>query len=203
MKLAARVLVTDLGSVVFNFDPWRRLELLSHRTGLPQDELDRNLFASGFETRCEAGEFTAMEILDEVAARTGFDGGLEELSKLWTSAFRLNEEVLEALTATGLPLAIFSNNGPLFADFFDTRCPEAAPWFRHRYFACRLKLRKPEDAAFAAVEEHLRSALDADPSDLLFIDDNRDNTAKAVARGWQVHTYTGVRALRAVLAAVT
>ncbi|MDA1358894.1 hypothetical protein O1R50_04625 [Glycomyces luteolus] len=199
----ARVIVTDIGSVLFDFDPGHRLDLLAERTGHRRGRLDRDLFASGFETRCEAGEFTAEEIRAEVAERIGFDGGLEELSELWTSAFTLNHDVLERLVATGLPLAIFSNNGPLFADFFDVRYPEAARWFRHRYFACRLKSRKPDDAAFAAVERDLKAALDADPGDLLFIDDNRENTAKGAARGWQVHTYANPDALEAAIAAGT
>jgi FMN phosphatase YigB (HAD superfamily) len=199
----ARILVTDIGSVLFDFDPGHRLDLLAERTGRPRDELHERLFASGFETRCEAGEFTAEEIRAEVAERTGFDGGLEELSELWTSAFRLNNAVLAAMSAPGLPLAIFSNNGPLFADYFGARFPEAARWFRLRYFACRLKVRKPDDAAFALVEERLRSALDADPRDLLFIDDRRENTAKGAARGWQVHTYANPNALEAAIAAAT
>ncbi|MCC3765370.1 hypothetical protein K3N28_20115 [Glycomyces sp. TRM65418] len=201
MAIAARVLVTDLGSVLFDFDPARRLDLLSTRTGLAPEELDRRLFASGFETRCEAGEFTAAEIRDEVERLTGFDGGLDELIGLWTSAFRLNREVLDALTGNGLPLAVFSNNGPLFADGFDERFPEAARWFRHRYFACRLRVRKPEEAAFAEVERRLRSAVDAAPRDLLFIDDDRENTARAASRGWQVHTFASPDSLRTVLAA--
>lgn len=201
--MAARVLVTDIGSVLFDFDPDHRLDLLAARTGLPWEDLQQRLFDSGFETRCEAGEFAAAEIRDEVAHRTGFDGDLEELSGLWTSAFRVNEPVLEALTATGLPLAIFSNNGPLFADFFDARFPEAAQWFRHRYFACRLKVRKPESAAFAAVERSLASAFEVEPRDLFFIDDNRENTARGAARGWQVHTFATAESLRAILAAAT
>lgn len=203
MSTAARILVTDLGSVLFDFDPARRLGLLAERTGLGKDELQDRLFDSGFETRCEAGEFTAEEVRAAVAERIGFDGSVEELSELWTSAFSVNHEVLKALVAPGLPLAVFSNNGPLFADWFDARYPDAARWFRHRYFACRLKARKPDEAAFAAVERSLKAAIDADPGDLLFIDDNRENTAEGAARGWQVHTYATPDALEAAIAAAT
>jgi len=200
---AARILVVDIGSVLCDFDPGPRLDLLAERTGLAPDELHRRLFASGFETRCEAGEFTFDQIHREVVAKVGFDGDAAALSEVWTSAFTLNGEVLEALTAAGRPLAVFSNNGPLFADAFDARFPEAAKWFRHRYFACRLGARKPEDAAFAAVESRLKAAFDAAPQELLLIDDNRDNTAAAARRGWQVHTFADAGALRAVLAAAT
>ncbi|WP_051704596.1 hypothetical protein [Glycomyces sp. NRRL B-16210] len=201
MSDAVRVLVVDIGSVLFAFDPGRRLELLARRTGLAAEELDRRLFGSGFETRCEAGEFTVEEIRGEVAARTGFDGDADELSRLWTSAFGLDAAVLKALEDTGLPLAVFSNNGPLFAEYFDVRFPEAARWFRHRFFARRLKARKPEDAAFAAVERALEAAIDAAPEALLLIDDNPQNTAKAEARGWRSHTFTGADGLRKALVA--
>jgi FMN phosphatase YigB (HAD superfamily) len=198
---AARILVVDIGSVLFDFDPDRRLALLSDRTGREPGELHRRLFASGFETRCEAGEFTAAEIRAEVAAMTGFDGGLEELFGLWTSAFTLNRAVLETLAAAEGTLAVFSNNGPLFADAFDARFPEAARWFRHRYFACRLKARKPEDAAFAAVEERLKAAFDAAPGELLLVDDKAENTAAAVRRGWRAHTFDGAQGLSSAIAA--
>jgi HAD superfamily hydrolase (TIGR01509 family) len=195
-----RVIVTDIGSVLFRFDPEHRYGLLAERTGLERGELQRLLFDSGFETRCEAGEFTPEQIRGRIAEATGFDGTAEELSGLWTSAFTLDHEVLEALSSTGLPLAIFSNNGPLFAEYFDERFPETAAWFRHRYFACRLRARKPDPAAYEQVEERLRASLGAEPRGLLFIDDNRANTAAAAERGWQVHTFTGAEALRSVLA---
>lgn len=195
-----RVIVTDIGSVLFQFDPEHRFERLAERTGLLRGELERRLFDSGFEARCEAGEFTLGQIRDQVADMTGFDGDVEELSRLWVSAFTLDAEVLETLASAGLPLAVFSNNGPLFADYFDERFPEAAKWFRHRYFACRLGARKPAPEAYRRVEEQLGAALDATSHQLLFIDDNRENTAAAAERGWQVHTFTDAEALRSVLA---
>ncbi len=194
-----RVIVTDIGSVLFEFDPEHRFTLLAKRTGLLRGELEQRLFDSGFETRCEAGEFTPEQIREQVADMTGFDGTTEDLSRLWTSAFTLDHEVLDTMTSAGLPLAIFSNNGPLFAEYFDERFPEAAEWFRHRYFACRLRARKPDPAAYERVEEHLRATLAAAPHQLLFIDDNRANTAAAAERGWQVHTFAGVDALGSVL----
>ncbi|WP_199033976.1 HAD-IA family hydrolase [Glycomyces salinus] len=207
MPNGIRVIIADIGSVLFTFDPEHRFELLSERTGLGRDELNRLLFTppteadEAFETRCEAGEFTPDQIRDRVADLTGFDGGTEELSRLWTSAFTVDQAVLDALTEPDIPLAIFSNNGPLFADYFDQRFPETAAWFLHRYFACRLRARKPDPAAYEAVEEHLERALDARPHQLLFIDDNRRNTAAAAARGWQVHTYATPKILRDILAA--
>ncbi|THV38701.1 HAD family hydrolase [Glycomyces buryatensis] len=199
MSAGTRVLVTDIGSVLFRFDPDHRFALLEERTGRPRAELDRLLFASGFETRCEAGEFTADEIRDRVAEMTGFEGTTEELSNLWTSAFTLDEEVLQSLTDSGLTLAIFSNNGPLFADYFAGRFPEAAKWFRHRYFASNLKARKPDEAAFETVTARLHDALGTAPYELLLIDDNRQNSAAAVAAGWQAHTFAGPSTLRDLL----
>ncbi|GAA2260386.1 hypothetical protein GCM10009853_011770 [Glycomyces scopariae] len=201
MSDPVRVLVADIGSVLFAFDAGRRLELLAARTGLHEAELHARLFASGFETRCEAGELTAGEIRDEVAALTGFDGSADELMGLWTSAFTLDRDVLDCFASAGAVLAVFSNNGPLFADAFGARFPEAAQWFRHRFFACRLKARKPDDAAYEQVEQGLAAAFGAAPRDLLLVDDSAANTARAAARGWRSHTFTGAGPLRAVLRA--
>ncbi|WP_100444544.1 HAD-IA family hydrolase [Glycomyces xiaoerkulensis] len=201
MADGVRVLVTDIGSVLFKFDPEHRFELLAARTGLQRGDLERLLFDSGFETRCEAGEFAPDQIRDQVAEMTGFDGTTEELSELWTSAFTLDEAVLTCLTDTNLTLAIFSNNGPLFADYFDTRFPEVAGWFRHRFFACRLGARKPEQAAFEVVEDRLGESVGVEPRQLLLIDDSRKNTAAAAQRGWQVHTFTDASALPHLVAA--
>ncbi|GAB4001830.1 hypothetical protein GCM10029992_38380 [Glycomyces albus] len=62
-----RVIIADIGSVLFTFDPEHRFKRLSERTGLGRDELNRLLFApptateEAFETRCEAGEFTPIK----------------------------------------------------------------------------------------------------------------------------------------------
>lgn len=194
-----RVVVTDIGGVLCRFDPAPRLAALSERTGLPGDELHERIFASGFEADCEAGRYTAAEACAWLAENVGLSGDPAEISALWTMAFRVDPEVVSALTSTGLPLAVFSNNGPLFADFFDETFTETARLFPRRFFACRLHMRKPDPASFEAVEAALREEEEAVADEIFFVDDNPENTKAARYLGWRTHTFTGVEGLRDAL----
>lgn len=191
-----KVVVADIGSVLFRFDPETRLAALAERTGLGEEELHERIFASGFEEACEAGRYTASTAAAWLSQNLGLPSDPAELSALWTMAFTVDPEVVDTLTATGLPLAIFSNNGPLFADYFDATFPETARLFPRRFFACQLGVRKPDPAAFAAVEAALRKEEDTAPDEIFFVDDNPDNTREARFQGWRTHTFTDVEGLR-------
>ncbi|GLZ76926.1 haloacid dehalogenase [Actinorhabdospora filicis] len=187
------VLLADVGSVLFRFDPAPRLAELSRRTGLAPEVIHERVFASGFETACEEGRHTPAEIRAWLAGHLGLDEDVAAVSRIWTSAFTPDEDVIAALRGRGLPLAIFSNNGPLFADFFDERFPEVAALFPRRFWACGLGLRKPDPAAFDKVTAALKD-------EIFFVDDNPDNTREARRKGWRAHTFTTVAALEDALA---
>lgn len=196
-----RVVVADIGGVLCRFDPGPRLAALARRTGLPEAELHERIFASGFEADCEAGRYSAAEACAWLRANVGLDGEPAEVSALWTSAFTVDPEVVSALTSTGLPLAVFSNNGPLFADYFDATFPETARLFPRRFFACHLGVRKPDPASFEAVEAALREEDEASADEIFFVDDNPDNTKAARYLGWRTHTFTGIEGLREAVSA--
>ncbi|GIG70767.1 HAD family hydrolase [Phytomonospora endophytica] len=190
-----RVVVADIGGVLCRFDPEPRLAALAERTGLPESELHERIFESGFEADCEAGRYNAEEACGWLRANVGLEGDPAEISALWTSAFTTDPEVVSALTSTGLPLAVFSNNGPLFADYFDATFPEIARLFPRRFFACHLGVRKPDTAAFEAVEAALGKEDEASADEIFFVDDNPDNTRAARFLGWRTHTFTTVDGL--------
>jgi len=191
-----KVVVADIGSVLFRFDPQPRLTALARRTGLAEDELHRRIFASGFEEDCESGRYTASTAAAWLSENLGLPDDPAELSALWTMAFTVDPQVVDTLTATGLPLAVFSNNGPLFADYFDDTFPETARLFPRRFFACRLGVRKPDPASFAAVEAALRKEEEAAADEIFFVDDNPGNTREARFQGWRTHTFADAHGLR-------
>ena len=194
-----RAVVSDIGGVLCRYDPAPRLAALAERTGLSEAEIDRRVFASGFEAACEAGTYTEEEILQWLREAIGLDGGAEEVSEIWTSAFTMDPQVLSAVTSLGLPLAVFSNNGPLFADHFDECFPELGKLFPRRFFTCQLGARKPEPDAYAAVQAALAKELEASPDEVLFIDDKPENAKAGREMGWRTHTFTDVERLREAL----
>lgn len=198
--MTVRVLAADVGGVLFRFDPAPRLADLSRRTGLAPEVIQERVFESGFETECELGRHTPPEIRDWLAANIGLDEDVDTVSRIWTGAFTPDEDVVAALEGSRLPMVIFSNNGPLFAEFFDERFPEVARWFPRRFWASELGTRKPEPASFQEVGSALKLEFDAYGDEIFFVDDNPDNTEAARQLGWRTHTFTDLASLEEALA---
>ncbi len=90
---------------------------------------------------------------------------------------------------TGVGLALLSNAPEPLAAAIDRR-----PWaahFTHRLYSCRLRQAKPDPAAFTAA----LTALDAEPHQVLFIDDRPDNTRAAATLDIPTITFTSASAL--------
>lgn len=198
--MTVRVIAADVGGVLFRFDPAPRLAELSRRTGLEPEVIHERVFASGFEEECEAGRHSPEAIRLWLRDHLGLDEDVAAISRIWTSAFTPDEGVINALREPGLPLAVFSNNGPLFAEFFDERFPEVARLFPRRFWACGIGARKPDPDAFQAVDSALMEELEAQKDGVYFIDDNPDNTRAARYQGWRTHTFTDLRSLEDALA---
>jgi putative hydrolase of the HAD superfamily len=105
----------------------------------------------------------------------------------------LNSLTLRTLLAhacrTGVRLALLSNAPePLAAAI------ERSSWsrhFAHRFYSCRLQRAKPDPSTFTTVLTHLQ----ADPRDVLFIDDKVANTLAAETLGMPTITFTSANTL--------
>lgn len=92
-------------------------------------------------------------------------------------------------------VALLSNIPADHADAFLT----AQPWLNrldHVAFSGKIKVAKPDPAAF----RHCADALRAAPSDFLFVDDRAENVRAAQATGMHGHVFTGHDELAAVIA---
>jgi putative hydrolase of the HAD superfamily len=97
--------------------------------------------------------------------------------------------VLTAAEASGAQLALFSNAPEPLADAIDQ-----STWSQdlaRRFYSCRLHRAKPDPAAFTSV----LAQLEADPNDVLFIDDRSENTFAAEKLGLHTITFTTASAL--------
>ncbi|GAA3166685.1 HAD family phosphatase [Nonomuraea roseoviolacea subsp. carminata] len=101
--------------------------------------------------------------------------------------------LLGELLAAGRPVGLLSNAPACVADGLD-----ALPWIAaipHRVYSGRIGLVKPDRAIY----DHLARELDADPADVVFVDDRPDNVAGARAAGMTALAFTTAAALRADL----
>ncbi len=193
-----RVVVVDLGGVLFHFDHASRLRHMADAFELPADRIDELLWRSGFSADCDAGKYrNPAEIRQYIRAATGFTGSDDRLDAAWCSAFQPDQAVRHALERHrgARPMALFTNNGPLEEDALLRLYPTVFDSFDHLLFSHRLGHRKPDPAAFATVLKRLGAL----PDDILFVDDSPTNTAAARAAGWTAVHFQGPETLEHAL----
>lgn len=183
-------LVVDLGGVLFAFDHAHRLQQLAAVLSLPPAQVDKLLWKSGFSADCDSGRYTnATQVRDCIRGATGFTGSNEQLDIAWCSAFRPDHRVQETLVRHrgSRSLTLFTNNGPLEEEVLLRLYPEMFDGFEQLLFSYRLGCRKPDAGAFVVVSERL----DAEPGEILFIDDSPTNIDTACSLGWTAIQFRG------------
>lgn len=137
----------------------------------------------------------------QVAADLGgsfTDAQIAELSKLdagsWLHQRPASLDLVAGLAAAGVRLAVLSN-APEDTAQAVSGLPVAAH-FEHLIFSCDLKLAKPDPECFRAA----LAVLQAEPAEVIFLDDRPGNVAAAAALGIRSHQFTSAGAARADLA---
>jgi len=111
----------------------------------------------------------------------------------WSDVRPDSLELLAALSAAGVPLALLSNAPSSFARF-----AERQEWLRHfrvHVFSGDVGIAKPDPGIF----ELLVTRLGADPADCVFFDDRQSNVDGARAAGLRAHLWDGADAARGAL----
>ena len=190
---APTILVLDLAGVVFHFEHSHRLEIMAKETGLSAEEVDQRFWGSGFSAACDAGEYSLDEALAYLRSHMAWNGTDADLEALWCSAYWPDEEVIAKITSYGVPLAGFTNNGPIEDHWMRETYPEIFTLLGHTWFAHTLKVNKPAAAAYEAVARGLNRR----PAEIAFIDDSQKNVDGALAAGWHADLYSDPDALDA------
>ncbi|MEV4420907.1 HAD-IA family hydrolase [Patulibacter sp. NPDC049589] len=195
------LLALDLVGVAGRATTDRRLERMAAASGLTADEVHERIWASGFDTECDAGLHTLEDARATVRRLLGVDASVDELRAWWAAGLLPDPGVL-ALTdrarARGLPTALLTNNGPLLLDALEHHELDAV-WrrFDRHCFCFRYRVRKPELAAYEA----FAADVGVEPGLIAFVDDSPANVDGARDAGLHAHLYQGdVPGLEAFLA---
>jgi len=186
------VVLFDLGGVVCDFRPARRLAALAAASGLPDAEIHGRIWESGLEAECEAGGYTAAEAHRAIASELGAMSH-ETLASLWTVAFEPRPDVLAVVDRVRMRrrVGLLTDNGPILREALPKAFPEVARRFTWLFFSCDLKATKPAPEVFARVVERVGVPAER----ILLIDDAPTNVDGARAAGLQALRYTTVPAL--------
>lgn len=189
--MTLKVVLVDLGGVLFEFDHAHRLEVLGACLDLSPGRVDELLWKSGFSEECDAGRYPdAGAVRAAIRRITGYSGTDEDLDVAWCSAFRPDLAVVDfvARRCEAMDFGVFTNNGPLEEDVLPRLHPEAFEPFRQRFFCYRLGASKPDPRVYQRVADLLTAA----GWQIGFADDSAGNVQAALGCGWRAVQYRGL-----------
>ena len=97
--------------------------------------------------------------------------------------------------ASRVPLYCFSNTNAVHQAVWQPQLAELLASFRKVYASWQIGRRKPDVDAYL----HVAADIGVAPADIVFLDDNRDNVAGALAAGLDAHRVAGEEAVCACL----
>jgi putative hydrolase of the HAD superfamily len=191
-----KVIFFDLGGVVCQFLPQRRLDALGEACGVSSDQVEGVLYTSGLIRRWDLGHDSSAEIHRTVMDRLGYPGSLAELQELWCRAFEPDPQVLQLVDRLRpLHTALLTDNDHLLLDALPQVLPEVGSRFDTLLFSCRLGAAKPDPVVFTRALDLTGCA----PAEAVFIDDKAANVAAAQELGITAIQFGGAAGLGADL----
>lgn len=178
-----KAVIFDLGKVLLDFDFSVAAARLQPRCRISIRELQDLIDQSPLLFQFETGRISVEQFFDEIRSQTGFDGEIEEFSRMFADIFTPIESMIglhSTLKDRGYPTFIFSNTNDLAISYVRGRFPFFAR-FDGYVLSYEHGVMKPN----AKIYEIVESVSGLRGQDLCFIDDRTENVAAAHQRGWQ------------------
>ncbi|MEP7025346.1 MAG: HAD family phosphatase [Actinomycetota bacterium] len=181
----------DYGGVISRWPSSEELAALSAVAGAPEEK-----FSDAYWRRRSAydrAEVDGPQYWQQVGLILGrsenySDDDVAQLCRLdadsWLHLDPGAVELIEELSASGHRLALLSDAPSEIADAI-AELP-VARHFEHLIFSCQVKLAKPDPACY----ETALAVLEAEPDEVIFLDDRTDNLAAAAAMGIGIIQFT-------------
>jgi glucose-1-phosphatase len=188
--------IFDMDDVLCHYDLGRRLRILAGLAGTTARDVRAAIWDSGFEDASDAGGYPdAAEYLQEFGARLGYAISREEWIAARREAMIAKHDVLALAKTVSriVPIAIFTNNGPLVKQHLEELFPEAAAIFPQRFCSYEFNTKKPDPQSYVRLVTTLGMA----PGKCWFIDDKRSNVIGARMAGLMAHHFRGYDSLAA------
>ncbi|MDR1474179.1 MAG: HAD family phosphatase [Endomicrobium sp.] len=188
--MSIKVIVFDLGNVIFKFDLMKFIKAYVQR--IPDHKITdfNKLIAtySEFAYSYEKGNISSLDFYDILAKRTQYNGTYNEFVLHWNNIFEPIPETIELITelARSYKLAILSNTNELHFDYLKGRYPEVFVLFNDFFLSYKVHLRKPEDKIY----QHLIRHYNILPSGIFFTDDIEENIKAAKKIGINSYLFT-------------
>lgn len=197
--MAIRTLFFDLGNVLVPFNFQRAYAALEALSPLPIDEMAKRLRADGLVARYECGELEDELFFEEFAALTEVKTSYHRFCEIWNCIFLpanlVPESLLQSL-ASRYRLLLLSNTNAIHFRYLEANYSH----IRHFHHLCLSHEAGAQKPARKIYDDALRIA-NADPAEVFFTDDMRENVEAARTLGLDAEVFEGLPALRKHLSA--
>jgi putative hydrolase of the HAD superfamily len=189
------LVIFDLDGVLCDWQPRRRLELLSRISGKDPEWIQQATFNSSFETDAEAGAYpTGEAYLAEFNRRLEFPLSREQWVAARQAAMQPSLPMVELVRSLlgRVSVAVLTNNGALLRDTMPLLMPELYSVLgSHIHVSCDLGARKPDPAVYLRLLDRYHRR----PEEALFIDDSERNVRGAREAGLRGLRFTSASEL--------
>ena len=187
--------VFDMDDVLCDYQFEVRLRGLAALSGLSADEVETRIWTSGFDEDGDRGKYDADQYLTEFNRRLDTNMTAAQWMAVRKESTVPNKEVLDLarMVAGSHPVALLTNNGPLFKRGMAEIFPELLEIFgQHAYCAYEFGAAKPDPTVFLGVA----GALNVDPKAMCFVDDTEEYIQGARSVGVHAHHFKDADTLR-------
>ncbi len=185
-----KALLLDLGGVVLGLRPRACFEHWADRAGVDIRDIGPRWAIDDAYRAHEVGELDFPQYARRLSDRLGIELSEEDWRAGWNALFAEPfAEVASALPAVAnrMPLYCFTNTNAEHQATWQTRFGHLLTPFRKVYVSSEIGRRKPDVASFTWVA----ADMGVTPSNILFLDDSRENIAGAQAAGLRAVHVTG------------
>lgn len=198
---APKALLLDLGGVLLRYRPQAAFDCWAEAAGVPAASIARRWAVDDAYKALEIGAIDFPEYTRRLSDRLGIALSAEAWLRGWNAPIgRHYASVVRLLPglAARLPLYCFSNTNAAHQAVWQPQLEALLGPVTKVYASWQLGIRKPDAGAYRKVVSSMGFAA----TEVLFIDDNRDNVAGARAAGLDARHTTGAAATVAILKAV-
>lgn len=181
-----KYVLLDLGNVVLGVDFRRVFTSWSQSSGVPEERFYERWQLDDAYASHEIGAITFAEYADHLSRKFEASMSLDDWrtgwNDLWTAPFHDVISLLPDL-AERHRLFAFTNTNDTHAECWRALFDSELVHFEEIFVSSEIGVRKPHASAYL----HVCGLMDADPTDVLFVDDTHDNISGAKDAGVNAH----------------
>ncbi|MFC1752701.1 HAD family hydrolase [Thermoproteota archaeon] len=193
-----RVILFDLGRVLFDFDHLIAARKISKDCSLSEKEIYDLFFDSQLTDKYERGVVTSFDFYKEVKKILDIDIDYEGFIPIWNDIFFPVPGMLEVIESLKVryPIYLASNTNELHFLHLEEQFPEYFRCFRYLFLSHQLGLRKPDPLIYNFIISYIKT----DPGNIIYIDDRKELVEPAKNLGIDAFVFHSVDSMKEELA---